>query len=683
MTTRGLGRLLALSTTLLALSATLVAVPASARPAARHLAAAESKITLTGQPAWSTLGDDIPFRLRLDVGAGDGIEVRAIVYPAVLSRIEFERTLDGDRLGRDVNARSLPVTVLPVVGADRLFTLGLQDPTGPSDSDRIRLTIPGSGDSGVFPVKLQLRESESGRVLDDFVTDIVAVRKPAPDVVPAEPLQVAWLWNIAAPPGAPTIAPATASGPQAGSLPRARLGHLATALAAVGDLPITIVPNPATMDAVRTAGTADPRPVAALDAVRIASKSALVLSGPYPTIDGPSLMRAQLGPAYGGALTTGRETLESDLGVAVDRTIAPPQRLDDATLSELRDQGGTTRVVVDPEALTPAENADQFTPARPFRLDTAAGAFDALEVNRLASDLLRRPGTDALRAQQLLAGLAVVALEQPNRTRGVVINTPLLWDPAPARVAAVIAGLKGHPLLQGAALSDLYRIQPATVNRRPYARALAPIGGGTAPISARAYRSAQRNVDAAGSMIGPDRPVIGRLRTQLLLALAGRVPHTGVAVSEARLSLIDRTVRAITASITTRASRTVTLTSRRASVPLSIENHSRRSVRVRVSLASQKLDFPNGANQTVAVPPGNRTIQFDVEVRTSGTFPVIATVSSPDGRLDLQRARYTVRSSGVSGVGLVLTVGAGLFLAAWWLTHWRRSRRAPTRALAS
>ncbi len=77
----------------------------------------------------------------------------------------------------------------------------------------------------------------------------------------------------------------------------------------------------------------------------------------------------------------------------------------------------------------------------------------------------------------------------------------------------------------------------------------------------------------------------------------------------------------------------------------------------------------------------NTTIQFEVEARASGTFPVLVSVGSPDGGLNLQRARYTVRSSGVSGVGLVLTIGAGLFLAAWWLTHWRRSRRRPTPAL--
>jgi hypothetical protein len=59
-------------------------------------------------------------------------------------------------------------------------------------------------------------------------------------------------------------------------------------------------------------------------------------------------------------------------------------------------------------------------------------------------------------------------------------------------------------------------------------------------------------------------------------------------------------------------------------------------------------------------------------------------VSSPDGGLTLQTSRYTIRSVFVSGVGVFLAVGAGLFLAVWWLVHSRRTRRASgSPALAS
>src|SRR4051794_10950730 len=83
-------------------------------------APATPSVELTGQPAWTTLGDDVTFRLRLR-NAPPGLEVRATVYSAVLSRIAFERTLDGDRLGSRIGARSGVVEALPVVGTSRLL----------------------------------------------------------------------------------------------------------------------------------------------------------------------------------------------------------------------------------------------------------------------------------------------------------------------------------------------------------------------------------------------------------------------------------------------------------------------------------------------------------------------------------------------------------------------------------
>jgi hypothetical protein len=50
-------------------------------------------------------------------------------------------------------------------------------------------------------------------------------------------------------------------------------------------------------------------------------------------------------------------------------------------------------------------------------------------------------------------------------------------------------------------------------------------------------------------------------------------------------------------------------------------------------------------------------------------------VTSPDGALLLDRSTFDVRSTAISGVGLVLSVGAGLFLAVWWARNWRKSRR--------
>ena len=644
-------------------------------------AAPGPSITLTGQPAWTELGGEIAFRLGLTDAAAPNLQVRAIFYSATLSRIAFERSLDGEGLGRDVVVRSIAVSAMPAIGNDRTFTIGLQDPRLASDPLRVRLPMSSSAHAGVFPVKLQLRDPDSGQVFDDFVTPIVAVRPAVTGETPSEPLQVASLWNVASSPNPPTINPGPNPALAADVGPRGRLGRLAAALGDVRDVAITVVPNPATVDALRSQAAVDQRAAAVLAAIRSVSQSELTLSGPYAIADGPSLLRARLTDAFDASLTTGRTVLESTLEVAVDPTIAPVQPLDERALTALRLRGGVTRLVVEPDVLAPADAPDQFTTTRPFRIDSVAGSFDALEVNAIASELLTRRGPDALRAQQLLASLAVIALEQPNRTRGVLINTPLLWDVLPDRINAVLAGLRNHPLLRSAPATDLFRIPAETVKGKPYVRTLAPNAPPASPITEGSYARTSRAIDAMASMIGADRPIVSQLRTQLQLTIAGRVPGTGASVSNARVQLIDDAVHSATRVVTTRASRSVTLTSRRAAVPLSLENTSARPVRVRVTLASQKLDFPNGSEKDVPLPPGNTTIQFEVEARASGTFPVLVSVGSPDGGLNLQRARYTVRSSGVSGVGLVLTIGAGLFLAAWWLTHWRRSRRRPTPAL--
>ena len=112
-------------------------------------------------------------------------------------------------------------------------------------------------------------------------------------------------------------------------------------------------------------------------------------------------------------------------------------------------------------------------------------------------------------------------------------------------------------------------------------------------------------------------------------------------------------------------------------MPLSIENDSGRALKVRIQLSSPKLTFPEGDEQVVELRPGkNRTVQVTVAARTSGTFPVVISLGSPDGGIEWQRVRYTLRSS-VSNAGILLTVGAALFLALWWITHWRKSRRKP------
>ncbi|MBK5289086.1 MAG: hypothetical protein JJE46_11535, partial [Acidimicrobiia bacterium] len=595
----------------------VITTGAARAPVAR--AAETSTIDLAGQPAWNTLGDDVNLQLRVRPALAPGLDVVAQIHETVQSRISFERTLRNERLGSVISTRTASAAELPVVGPTRVLTLSTQDPNAPRDTNRIRFSIPGGGNAGVFPVDVQLRNHESGAVVDSFVTYLVMVRQRSADEVPNEPLQVAWVWHIAA---SPHALPPTGPSPLAGeTAPNGRLDRLATSLRSLSEVPVTLSPSPETVDELRAA-SADKYAANVLAALRDASGVAPVLATSYVPVNGPSMTSAGLGVPFATQIGVGRTTLETGLNRAIDRTIAVSQPLDEPTLAQLRNDGGATRLVVDPSALAPAAPADQFTSARPFRLDTAAaGSFDAVESNPTASGLLEQRGADALRAQQVLASLSVIALEQPNRTRGVVLDTPLLWNPSPPRIATILAGLEGHPLLQGSTVAGLFEtVKPATDRTRPYVRTLAPIRPPPPPVTEAQYSSGLRQVDALGSMIGSQDPVVVRLRHDLYTTVAQRVPGVGPDYAADRLAAISLQLRTVTGAITAPSSRSVQLTSRRASVPLSIENALDQTVRVRIALASQKLDFPEGSDRVLDLPPGNTTTVFDVEARASGTF---------------------------------------------------------------
>ena len=95
-----------------------------------------------------------------------------------------------------------------------------------------------------------------------------------------------------------------------------------------------------------------------------------------------------------------------------------------------------------------------------------------------------------------------------------------------------------------------------------------------------------------------------------------------------------------------------------------------------IRLRSQKLEFPDGDTIELELVEESTRIDIRVRSRATGAFPLLIDVRTPDGQRSLSTSRYTVRSTAVSGAGLLLSVGAGVFLTVWWARHWRRTRRS-------
>ncbi len=128
-------------------------------------------------------------------------------------------------------------------------------------------------------------------------------------------------------------------------------------------------------------------------------------------------------------------------------------------------------------------------------------------------------------------------------------------------------------------------------------------------------------------------------------------------------------------AVTISDARTITLTARTGSVPLTLRNDSGIPLHVLVTLDSERLEFPDGEVLDLVLTEEVTRVDVAVNTRTSGSFPLRIDVQSPDGLLELAATRVTIRSTAVSGVGIILSVGALVILVLWWLRDWRSGRR--------
>ncbi len=385
------------------------AVTGGARSGTAFAQSAAPALTLTGQDAWTATGGVVTLRLRA-TNVPSGLDLALTTHEQVGSRNAFDATLTGGALGSTISLTKVPfddVEVDPVTG-ERILRM-------PLDTLNVRLNTRQSG-SGVFPLEVELRDSEN-RGFGRFVTHLV-VADVTPDGALAVglPLDVSWIWPLVADPaylpnGVPD--PAVAAELQSAG----RLGRQAALIGSNSDVPLTLAPSPETLDvwSAQSAQSVDLASGAA--SLRGAAARDQILASPFVPLDLPSLQAGGLGGAVPDEIARGVGSLESFFGTSIDSGTALPGPLDLGALDTLRN-ASRRRLVVQGNALEPV--VEQFTPARPYTLQRDP-SDPSLATTVLASDMgieryLSTDEAPALRAAHVLAALAVVAGEQPNRS---------------------------------------------------------------------------------------------------------------------------------------------------------------------------------------------------------------------------------------------------------------------------
>ena len=636
-------------------------------PPSHAPAAPTGPLQLVSQTSWVSPGAPFEMAVAVNVPAPpDDVLVYVDVYRALGSRSEFARSLAPGWSGY-VQSRPVRGVPLSAFAATASGTISIELPTG-TLANQLHVSP-----AAVYPVAITLRRRGIGAPIASLMTHLVTA--PAS---PAHKLDVALILPVHAPPPDPSV-PGAVLGPDQA----AAVTGMIDAVAAHSKVPLSIQATPDTVAALMAT---DP---AAVNRLGQALSGRELLASTWVPTPIPSMLSDGLGQEVSLSITRGDDALTANLGTAVTgRTWAQVGPIDQATLSFLR-FAQFDRVVLPEADLGPNPDPQGKTVVHPFEVEAAdqtlvrAAAVDA----GLAAHFTAA-ADPVLAAHQLLADLAQVYGDAPNDAtgRGVVVEPPPGWSPDPAFLSALLGGLQASPLLAPVTIDTFFDQVPT---------ALTPAG---APL-ARAIVSDTAAVRSTGSALLPDGQRIARADLQAIAALLPQsdtavyprlertlleVPSTDLSPAARALALdaLSRGVHAVLSQVQLPTTRTITLTARTGHLPLSVVSQSDQPLQVLLQVQSDKLKFPGAATANTATFPltlhkGTNTIaDLTVEARTSGAFPLHLTVLTPDGAVVISRATVTVQSTALSGVGVVLSVGAALFLVVWWSRHAWKARHA-------
>ena len=552
-------------------------------------------------------------------------------------------------------------TTLEGPPADGIYQLVV--PIRPRSGDESRVLLP---NPGVPPVELSV-EAPDGTTL--FATTTFLNRLPARDA--RGPLLLATTLDVGV---GPVLTPQGEIDVDA-----EQLDHLESdsAILEAAEFPVTVSLDPSLAEMLAQTPTA----VSTYERLVNAVSPSVLVRRPWVPIDltawsAPSALgevRSQL-VAGDRALSGIEGPVRDDATWTLDGTVSAEAL---PALSEL----GFERLLVSDGQLV--QDDDTPTPSealRPVTVRQGASTAVALSTDPLAQVLLAGgPDDRDADALRVTAAISTILASWGATTGTDPSGAVLTFDPMPPERAVVLAASLSEAPTELVQLTDAASVfedvSPLTRRRgRSTDTVTLALKGNGSPVTEttlRRIRGVRTALSAYRSMMD-ELPAPIRMDQRILLS-----EHRDFddAARAAALAELEARIGADVAQITGPRDRSITLTARRAEIPLRIENGLERSVEVQILVQSSRLVVEGGSRQTVRLAPGTNRINVPVTVRTSGQFTVDVAVRSVDGVLALNTARIRVRSQVFSGVGIALGSGALAFLVGWWFVTHRRRRR--------
>lgn len=502
-----------------------------------------------------------------------------------------------------------------------------------------------TGCDGVYPLRITVRGAGSTQSLVTLVTFASDSRAP---------LQLVWVLRVA--------------GRDHG------LSGAAGALGALASHPRV----PASVDVQGVAlahGVTEPGGVAALAVLRSALAGSVheLLEEPYVPADLGALEASRLSSEVEDEFAlTASELAAAHLPVAPSGTVTvlggavTPTSLDAASVAHFH------HVVLTGADLS-TDPSTTLSWGSPFVVNGESAGVTAFASDTSLSALSEQTESDpVLGATQFLGELAFLHFEEPNlpTPRVVTVLTNATNVVTAPFTATVLAGLAKNPVLEPLTASAAFSRVPVGANGFPGAWSLAR--GPSHPLPSATIhelRSLRLQIDALASSITGGATPIPTIDGMLLSAERVQ-PRSARAhqLAEVRQALAAQLAhfRIYNGPITLTATGSTT-------IPITVLSSAPYGVSGILELSSPRIAFPN-PKMAFSVSGTVHSIRVHARALVNGDLPLSVRLVSQGGTLVLAHAMITVRVTGFSVVGLVLTILAAAVLAMWWARTLRRKR---------
>jgi len=324
------------------------------------------------------------------------------------------------------------------------------------------------------------------------------------------------------------------------------------------------------------------------------------------------------------------------------------------------------------QPVTPSLNWGQ-----PFKLSPGNSNVTALAIDSILSSQMVAGNQPVLAAQRLLGDMAFLYFERPSliAPQGVVAVTPSNWAPTPAFLSALFDGLSANPVVTSSTLSSLFSQLKVGGNGAPQTRALASSAPSAPWPSSQisSYQGEQQRQGAFASAVQNGASTLSSLSDTLFDVENSALSDTsrGSSLTTAASALNDQLAKIQISG------GDITLTSLDGTIPITLTSSAPYSVSGTLQVTSTQLSFPDGATFQEVLDRSTKSVRVVVHAKTAGALPLTTSLMTPQGNLSLASQTITVRVTQSSIVGVLLSVGAILVLAAWWVRTWLKKRSRP------